>query len=83
MINFIERFYDLIPKETIEEYKRLVKNAINQILFAVKYKLRINKILINYLENKNLGNIFETDQNKSRRVGRLHKYLKSENIFSI
>ena len=83
MINFIERFYDLIPKETIEEYKRLVKNAINQILFAVKYKLRINKILINYLENKNLGNIFETDQNKSRRVGGLHKYLKSENIFSI
>ena len=83
MINFIERFYDLIPKETIEEYKRLVKNAINQILFAVKYKLRINKIFINYLENKNLGNIFETDQNKSRRVGGLHKYLKSENIFSI
>ena len=83
MINFIERFYDLIPKETIEEYKRLVKNAINQILFVVKYKLRINKILINYLENKNLGNIFETDQNKSRRVGGLHKYLKSENIFSI
>ena len=83
MINFTELFYDLIPKETIEEYKRLVKNAINQILFAVKYKLRINKILSNYLENKNLGNIFETDQNKSRRVGGLHKYLKSENIFSI
>ena len=52
MINFIELFYDLIPKETIEEYKRLVKNAINQILFAVKYKLSINKILSNYLENK-------------------------------
>ena len=52
MINFIELFYDLIPKETIEEYKRLVKNAINQILFAVRYKLRINKILSNYLENK-------------------------------
>ena len=52
MTNFIELFYDLIPKETIEEYKRLVKNAINQILFAVKYKLSINKILSNYLENK-------------------------------
>ena len=52
MINFIELFCDLIPKETIEEYKRLVKNAINQILFAVRYKLRINKILSNYLENK-------------------------------
>ena len=30
-----------------------------------------------------LGDIFQTDQNKSRRGKGTHKYLKNENIYNI